>query len=182
MAGLGDNLPTNGAHKRTLPFYGSPPFCSVSRVRGPFYSALQQGERPALKFVVRTYRNWRYARQLDAHISRVKAAQDPAAIEEFYDWLEANPTIKWVMAHDFDDDRPYSRDDLKNVYGNLIAAGARMEDIMRTFANYAAIAYLTQALAGKEGYDIIALTLREYWSGSAKLPVVPVFARGKKSN
>ena len=86
------------------------------------------------------------------------------------------------MAHDFDDERPYSRNDLKNIYGNLIGAGVSIEHIMRTFANYSAIAYLTRALADKEGYDVIAHTLREHWAKGAKLPIVPMLARGKKSN
>jgi hypothetical protein len=137
----------------------------------------------------------RYTNQLNAHIKRVLAARgpiDPAAIlaswrerpgspigsyldspafESFLDWLEANPSVKWVMISEFDDKRPYTRDDLKDIFLSLSVGGARDWDIMHTFASRSALRYLARAMKRGERHDVIAFTLREHWERGQKLPV-----------
>lgn len=72
---------------------------------------------------------------------------------------------------EFDYKRPYTRDDLKDMFSNLRAAGVRTGDIMRTFAFKSALEYVARATRRGERHDVIVFTLREHWERGRKLPV-----------
>ena len=93
------------------------------------------------------------------------------AFEEFLDWLETNPSVKWVMLSEFNYKRPYTRDDLKLIYANLMAGGVRAGDIMSTFAFRDTLVYLVRAMRRGDGHDIITCRLREHWERRKGLPV-----------
>jgi hypothetical protein len=145
--------------------------------------------------ITKLSRAFRYTNQLNAHIKRVLAARgpiDPAAIvarwrerpgppigsyldssafEGFLDWLEANPSVKWVMISEFDYKRPYTRNDLKDIFLSLSVGGVRVRDIMQTFAFKSSLMYLAGAMRRGERHDVIVFTLREHWERGKKLPV-----------
>ena len=109
------------------------------------------------------------------HIKKVLAARggaapsfDSPAFEGFLDWLEANPSVKWEMISD--DKRPYTRDDLKDIFAHLRAGGVRAADIMQTFAFKDARRYLARAMRRGERHDVIVFTLKEHWERGQKLP------------
>ncbi len=85
----------------------------------------------------------RTTKQLDAHIKAVLVTPfggfSSPVFEGFLDWLETNPSVKWLMVSEFDYKRPYTRDDLKAISANLRAGGVRVEDIMKTFASRSAL-------------------------------------------
>jgi hypothetical protein len=134
---------------------------------------------------VRLYKALRYTNQVNAHIKRVMAERvtfGSPAFEAFFDFVEANPSVQWVMIAEFDDKRPYTRDDLKDIFVSLLAGGVRPVDIMQTFAYPDALWYLARAKKRKEGHDVIVFTLKEHWERGQKLPVEPgVYTRLTKA-
>jgi len=121
----------------------------------------------------------RHVKQLNAHIRNVSLAQDDArrllnssAFEEFLDWLETDVSIRWLLISKFNHDRPYTRNDLKNIFADLRAGGLRAQDIMQTFASRSAFQYLARAIRLGEGYDAIVRTLKDHWERKQKLPAL----------
>lgn len=78
----------------------------------------------------------RLAKRLEAESSKLSTVAGLLApsdydsiLEELFDYCEANPSVKRVMVSEFDDRRPYTRDDLNDLYARLRAGGLQVRCI-----------------------------------------------------
>ena len=128
--------------------------------------------------IVGMYKAWRHVSQLNAHIKLVVAAAaqgsflDAPAVERFLDWIETNPSVEWILISEFDDKRPYTRDDLKSISLSLMVGGVRIQDIVQTLASPDALRYVARATKRKERHDVMIFTLREHWEDRKELPLL----------